>query len=799
MKIIKRFLAGVLVLVVLTVLAGLFFLKNLQNSAIPDYNKDVKLGGITSEVLILRDSFGIPHISAANEKDLYTAVGFAMAQDRLWQMDLLRRVTQGRLSEILGKDQAETDLLMRALRIEEKSEKILAGASPEILASLEAFAAGVNQYMAYYPLPPEFKILGYHPEPWKPLHSVNLIGYMSWDLSSGWETEMVFNQLSKVVSPNQLSELIPDVKNKEATVYPGFPLASVNPEDLILSASGNLEKLGVEVFSGSNNWAVAGKKSTTGKPLLANDMHLGLFAPGIWYQMHQQVEGKLNVTGLVLPGQPFVIAGHNDSVAWGMTNVMVDDIDFYAEKLNEDSTKYLLDGEWKDLLIKNEIIKTKEGETINRKLRFTHRGPIVNQFKKKAEVPLSVHWVGNEMSNEIGGVYLLNRAKNWTDFREAARNFVSVSQNIVYADVNGNIGLQCSAGIPVRTGDGIQIYPGDTSKYDWKGLVPFEELPFEYNPERGYVSSANNKTVPDDYPYIVSHWFATTDRIDRIRELLESKEQLNADDFAAIQADVKSKKAEQITPVFVAAIKSAQNLNETEKAVLATFEKWDYQLTAESPAAAVFEVLYRKVAENLVGDELTPELLKAIKGQKMLLENLLINIQNNNNSEWIDDKNTPEKESFPDVIVKSYKETIADLKAELGSDTEKWQWGKLHTFTISHPLGVVKMLDKAFHLNRGPFEMKGSYHTVGPYSYSYNNLYKVNHGASHRHIFDAGDWDASKTVIPTGTSGIPASPFYLDQTEMYLNNQYHADPFSKGEVEKAAKFRMKILPKQGRK
>ncbi len=478
-----------------------------------------------------------------------------------------------------------------------------------------------------------------------------------------------------------------------------------------------------------------------------------------------------------------------------MTNVMVDDIDFYAEKLNEDSTKYLLDGEWKDLLIKIEIIKTKEGETIEKKLRFTHRGPIVNPFKKKAEVPLSVHWVGNEMSNEIGGVYLLNRAKNWTDFRKAASNFVAVSQNIVYADVNGNIGLQCSAGIPIRTGEGISIYPGDSSKYDWKGLVPFEELPFEYNPERGYVSSANNKTVPDNYPYIVSHWFATTDRIDRIREMLEAKEQLNADDFAAIQADVKSKKAEHITPVFVAAIKSAGNLNETEKTVFSTFEKWDYKLTAESQAAAVFEVLYRKVCENLVSDELTPELLKAIKGQKMLLENLLINIQNNNNSEWIDDKNTPERESFADIILKSFKETVADLTAEQGSDPEKWQWGKLHTFTISHPLGVVKMLDKTFHLNRGPFEMKGSYHTVGPYSYSYNNLYKVNHGASHRHIFTTANWDESKTVIPTGTSGIPASQFYLDQTEMYLNNHYHADPFSKGEVEKAAKFRMKILPK----
>ncbi len=315
MKTVKRVLIGVLVLVVLVVLAGYFFLKNLQNSAIPNYNKEVKLGGITSEVSILRDTFGIPHIEAQNENDLYVAVGFAMAQDRLWQMDLLRRVTQGRLSEILGKDQAETDLLMRALRIEEKSEKILAGASPEIMESLEAFAAGVNQYMAYYPLPPEFKILGYHPEPWKPIHAVNLIGYMAWDLSSGWETEMVLNQLSKVVSPSQLNELIPDVNNMKTTVYPSFSLASVNPEDVILSASGNLEKLGVEVFSGSNNWAVAGEKSATGKPLLANDMHLGLFAPGIWYQMHLHVVGKLNVTGLVLPGQPFVIAGHNDSIA----------------------------------------------------------------------------------------------------------------------------------------------------------------------------------------------------------------------------------------------------------------------------------------------------------------------------------------------------------------------------------------------------------------------------------------------------------------------------------------------------
>ena len=795
MKTVKRVLTGLAVLVVLVVLAGLFFLKNLQKSAIPDYNKDIKLGGLNSEVTILRDTFGIPHIEAQNENDLYVAVGFAMAQDRLWQMDLLRRVTQGRLSEILGKDQVNTDLLLRSLRFEEKSEKILAGLSPEIKAALEAFSAGVNQYMAYYPLPPEFKILGYHPEPWQPVHSVNLIGYMAWDLSSGWGMELLLEQLKTKVTAQQLVELIPDLANAKTTVYADFGKPAIPVGETLLSASENLDALGAQVFYGSNNWAVSGAKSTSGKPILANDMHLGLNAPGIWYQMHQCVDGKLNVTGLVLPGQPFVIAGHNDSIAWGMTNVMVDDLDFYAEKLNDDSTQYLLDGQWKDLLVKTEKIKTKEGEEVEKTLRFTHRGPIVNDFKKEAATLVSIHWLGNEMSNEIRSVFLLNRAKNWSDFRDAVSTFRAVSQNIVYADAVGNIGLQCSAGVPIRAGNGIQVYPGDSSKYDWQGMVPFEELPFEFNPPRGYVSSANNKTVPDNYPYYISYWFATTDRIDRIREMLEAKPQLGTEDFAAIHGDVKSKKAEKFTPVFVTAIKTDPNLSETEKAALAKLESWNFELTRESQAASVFEILYRKTAENLIKDDLTPELFTAVKGQRMLLESLMQFILTNKTSAWVDDKTTTETETFENIVIRSFKETVADLTAEQGSDPENWNWGKMHTFTVSHPLGVVKMLDKAFHLNRGPFEMKGSYHTVGPYSYSYNNLYKVNHGASHRHIFDAGDWDASKTVIPTGTSGIPASPFYLDQTEMYLNNQYHADPFSKVEVEKAAKFRMKVVPK----
>ncbi|MBT6766740.1 MAG: penicillin acylase family protein, partial [Prolixibacteraceae bacterium] len=312
MKVFKQILTGLFILLTLLIFIGFFLLNNLRNGAVPDYNKNHRISGLTEEVTVLRDSFGVPHIIAENDADLYRSVGFTMAQDRLWQMDLLRRVTQGRLSEILGKEQVNTDLLMRSLRIQEKSEKIFAGAQPEIVEALEAFSDGLNQYIENYPLPPEFKVLAYKPEPWKPVHSINLIGYMSWDLTSGWGTEMTLHEMGKEIDMEQLLDLIPDLEKHNTASFPDFNLSIVNLDETILSANRELEKLGIEVFSGSNNWAISGKKSKTGKPLMANDMHLGLFAPGIWYQMHQVVEGKLNVTGLVLPGQPFVIAGHND-------------------------------------------------------------------------------------------------------------------------------------------------------------------------------------------------------------------------------------------------------------------------------------------------------------------------------------------------------------------------------------------------------------------------------------------------------------------------------------------------------
>ncbi|MDD4108003.1 MAG: penicillin acylase family protein [Prolixibacteraceae bacterium] len=793
---IKKIIFILFSITAVTLISAYLVLENVKKSALPDYNQDIQIPGLESKVTVMRDSFAIPHIFSRNESDLYKAVGFVMAQDRLWQMDLLRRVTRGRLSEVMGKDQLQTDLLMRALRIEEKSEDVLTQSSPEVIKALNDFCEGVNFYINNFPLPPEFRILGYKPEPWRPEHSINLIGYMAWDLASGWNNELLLHNIKKEVSTIHFEDLLPQDGKHSTLIYEELHIQENLPEETLLTAAGNLKNMGIEIFNGSNNWAVSGKKSATGKPLLANDMHLGLFAPGIWYQMHHVAGRSLNVTGLVLPGQPFVICGHNDSIAWGMTNVAVDDIDFYVETLNDDSTRYLLDGEWRNLLIKDIKIETKEGEVIRENLMFTHRGPLVNRFKDQKEPAISIRWTGNETSNEMKTIYLLNRAANWSDFRNAVKYFKSISQNIVYADVKGNIGLQCSAGVPKRPANGINIFPGDTSLYDWSGFVPFEELPFEFNPERGYVSSANNKTAPGDYPYIIGHWYAMSDRIDRIREMLEETEKHSVEDFCRIQSDFKSKKAEKWVPEFLVALNSESGWNEAESKALEKLKTWDFKMDKESQAASVFDIVYRKMGENLVKDELPSQLYEKYKNERILIENLNLNILPEKDSPWIDNISTPEKESFSDLIILAFKETVEELTHLTGQDPENWQWGKIHTFTLSHPLSVVKIADKAFNLSRGPFPVSGSYHTACPYSYSFKNLYKVNHGASHRHIFDLSGWDNSKTIIPTGTSGIPASDFYLDQTERYLSGSYHTDPFSKKAVLSNTLFSMDLTPQQ---
>ena len=797
----KRIILGItgIILILLGITAVLRY--RIAHKSVPDYNKDIQLNKITQNVEVYRDSLAIPHIYAKSEKDLYTAVGYLMAQDRLWQMDLLRRATTGNLSEIFGKDFIDTDMLMRSLRVTEKSHNVLDNTPKEIKTALEAFSSGVNQYIQNNKnqLPPEFNILQYKPKPWKPIHSINLIGYMAWDLTMPWSYEITLHKLRSKVGKMKAQSLIPDLSNQNSYVFPNYESDTIIRKmmDNLLAQNQKLEKLGLKVFSGSNNWAVSGKKSATGKPILSNDMHLGLFAPGLWQQMHMVVEDKLNVTGVVIPGQPFVISGHNDSIAWGLTNVMLDDMDFYKETIHpEDSGKYRLNGKWKNLKTETEQIPLKSGDTANRTIKYTHRGPIISKHKDIRNKAVSMRWIGNEYSNELRSIYLLNHAANWKEFKDAVKTFISVSQNIVYADVQGNIGLYCCAGIPIREGNGISIYPGDTTRYDWKGFVPFNQLPHTYNPESGFVASANNKTVDDDYPYYISHWFDLPSRINRIRSLLSEKDKLTVADFKRIQTDQTSNMAKRLKPEIINILEnSSDSFSETEKQALDKLKKWNAHYRKESKAALIFEKFYIEYVKSLTGDEFGDSLVGKFLSHDILVRNLVNKTFNDKNNEWINNISTKKQESFSDLVINSFQNTIKELKKEAGSNIEKWKWGNHHTLTLAHPLGEKKILDKIFNLNKGPFKVGGSYHTVCPYSYSLSNPYDADHGASHRQIYNLAAWDQSWSVIPTGNSGIPASKNYCDQTELYLNKKYHKDYFSKEKAKENSKYKMTFTKK----
>lgn len=794
MKIKKILIGGVIVL--LLALAGLLIFINIfAKKGLPDYNQTISIPGLEKKVTIYRDKYAVPHIYAENEHDLYLATGYVMAQDRMWQMDLIRRVTTGRLSEIFGEKMLKADMLFRTLDIPQKSKLVLDKASDEMMGYLNAYADGVNYYIEEHKgnFPLEFNVLRYTPDKWEPIHTINLIGYMAWDLAGGWNTEIVIYNLEKKLGTALIEEITPKF-DKHGPIFPDYVKAALVDklyENFVLSKD-KISHLGVQVLNASNSWAVSGVKSTTGKPILANDMHLGLNSPGIWFQMHQSIKGKLNVTGVALPGAPFVVCGHNDNIAWGMTNVMVDNLDFYIEKINPDNPdEYLYKGEWKKIRTKKEIIKIKDGDPKEFEVRTTGHGPIVSELKKDiTDMAISARWQGFEYSNEILGLYQLNTAENFEDFKVAASKFIAVSQNIVYADTKGNIGLVCAAGIPIRpTNDGTKVQPGWTGEHEWQGIVPFEERPVSYNPAKGFVSSANYNTA-ENFPYYINKWgFTGPYRLDRINEILKSKEKFSVKDIKEMQLDMKSKFSELLIKEIIAETEKKNDLTGLEKNALAILKAWDLSMDAGSSAAAIFENFQLCFIENTFKDQMGEDLYKGYIKNKHAVGFAVEQLWNTE-SQWFDNINTDKKETFTDIVQESFSDSIAKLEKEFGSSIDTWEWGKLHTFTLHHPLGSVKILDRIFKLNKGPYELGGSIHTIPQYAYTFLNPFKVNHGPSQRHVYDTSQWDNSFSVIPTGNSGIPASKHYCDQTKLYVNGEFHADYVSKSKVQENAEYTM---------
>lgn len=786
-RLLKKIGFLLLIVVIIGIITAYFYSNHLKNRALPDYNKIVDLELIDS-VEVYRDSFAVPHVYAKNEIDLYKSVGYLTAQDRLWQMDLLRRVTQGRVSEVVGEKAIKFDLLMRSLQLDKKSADIIEKSSDSLIHILQAYADGVNLYIKNNKdkLPQEFTILGYEPEQWKINHSVNLIGYIAWDLTPNYKAEIILEQIKRRLGDDLVNEFLPEANTNEV-VFPEFDFSDTTSlawYSVLENYSTIIDELGLTVFSASNNWAVSAQKSNTGNAMLANDMHLKFGLPGIWYQIHENVKDKLNVTGVLLPGQPFVISGHNDSIAWGLTNLRVDNIDFYEEKINaNDTTKYELNEDLIPITYKKEIIKYK-GEEKYFNVRYTHRGPIVSDWTELGnEKAISMKWAGSHLySSEVKGIWQLNKAKNWEDFSEALKEFGAVSQNVNYADTKGNIGLRTCGGIPIRKkGKGSFITPGWVDDYDWNGFVPFDSLPVSYNPQSNFVASANNKTVDDSYPYYINRWFCTPYRMERISDFLGEKDKVSIDDFKDLQNDYTSTFAKQFIPKIVTVL-TEQKLNNIETKGFKLLQNWDYKLESSSSEALIFENFCMEFLKATISDELGEELYTKFSSNGAITPIMVHKLSNSTSLALYDDVNTTTKESFEDCVIKAYKNALESIKSLHGENVDTWKWGNQHQLTIQHPLGKVKALDFIFNYNSKSYAVGGSFHTVSPYFYSYNEKGNVKNGASHRQIYTAGDWDNSYSIIPTGNSGLSNSPHYLDQLDLFIQGEYHPDYFSKEKV-----------------
>jgi penicillin amidase len=772
MKTIKIFLRILLILVGVAALIVIILVSLLRKAGLPDLSGDEKITGIVSDVRVIRDERGVPHIYASNTHDLYFITGYITAEERLWQMDMVRHATQGRLSELFKRDMTDTDYFLRALGMADKSKMLLDKEDPAVMETLMAYSDGVNAWITERgkKLPLEFRVLGYRPEPWTPTDIANIIGFIGWDLASVNLSDEINNyKLTEKLGPEKASELIPDWNLVDEVVYPDFKLSEEEMQHA-LSLIGSMkqaEEAGFYTFTGSNNWAVSGTRSETGKPILSNDMHMGLSVPGNWIQMHQVIPGELDVTGVVFPGEPYVIAGHNERIAWGMTNLNVDDIDLFVETVDSSGNNYLHNGEWLPFRNREEIIKISKDSSQTRVIKYSHHGPVISDMRGLKDVVLTMRWSGFDFSDEIRAVYLLNRAKTWDDFRDALSNFRSISQNFVYVDVDGNIGMQAGGGIPVRKGTGILPHRGDTDEFEWKGYVPFNLMPSSYNPAGGFVSSANERTVFSGYPFFISGDFAMPYRIMRIREMAAAKEILGVEDFKRMVTDDHSAYAAMLIPVILRAADKITDRDEDEGKALDALREWDYDMDASMIAPTLFEFIRMALARNIMSDE-----LKDLYGSSLGRQHdfYIYRMVKEGPDEWVDNVNTPEKETMDDIIALSFRDAVDTLKARHGSYGNSWKWGKIHTMTFRHPLGSIKILNMLFRLNSKTYNARGSYHTVE--AFAFNEDFESNHGASERHIFNTADWDKSLTIISTGTSGIPGSPFYLSQTERYMNNQF---------------------------
>jgi penicillin amidase len=804
--------------------------------AFPGYGGDLRLPGLTAPVTVYRDRFAIPQVYAENPADLYRAQGYLHAQERFWEMDFRRHVTAGRLAELFGASRVETDTYLRTLgwrRVARAELDIIAEDSRD---NLTAYASGVNAWLVEQgvlaredsasgepngAVSLEYSVLGlqnggYRIERWDPVDTLAWLKAMAWDLRGNMTDEFGRSALLAAgLSKEQVESLYPAYPFDRhrpivdgGTVVDGSfqpagragpaeaPIRAAAPElEAVHAALAKLPTLGGGGRGiGSNSWVLAGTRTATGKPILANDPHLSPTQPGIWMQMGLHCECGLDVEGFTFSGVPGVVIGHNDRIAWGFTNLNPDVTDFYLERI--DGNRYQVDGGWRDLDVRQETINAAGGKPVTVTIRATKHGPLLSDASKDMravwkDTAVALRWTALDPGNTIDALFTLNRAGDWQDFRRAAALFEVPAQNMVYADVNGTIGYQSPGRVPVRgKGDGKWPNPGWDSAYDWTGYVPFDELPSVRNPASGVIVTANNAVTGPQYPRFLTDDWSYGYRSQRITDMIAAAGPISLDDVQKMQFDNRNNLAPAIVPALLRV-----SLSGTPATAQALLRDWDFQQDAGSAPAAYFNAVWRHLLAD-VFDELPdgrPDGHKPDGGDRWF--EVMRALLANPTSAWWDDKRTTAVESQADILGRALRDAASELTERLGDKPSAWRWGALHTLTLRNQtfgksgIGAVEWL-----FNASAVETSGGTDAVNATGWDASVGYEVNAVPSMRMIVDLGNLDGSRWVNLTGVSGHAFSDHYTDQLELWRTGRMLPMRWSRDTIQREAHDTQRLRP-----
>ena len=774
-------------------------LSAMSRRRLPQIEGTLRLDGINEQVEILRDRWGVPHIYAQNQRDMFFAQGFAHAQDRLFQMELNRRTARGRLSELFGELSLDTDRTVRTFGFERLGRIDIDNTTDEMREIMESYARGVNAYLDHpgTRLPIEFTLLNHKPEPWEILDSMAFSRIMIWQLSHDWQSEIIRAEIAEKVGVEQAAELeINYLKSNPVTLPKGLEFNRLDPDGSLTKVRGPFLQRG----KGSNGWVVSPDRSETGHAVLCNDMHLNMSLPSLWYEVHMNAPGY-HTSGVSLPGLPMVMVGHNERISWGMTLAFTDAEDLFVEQFeNSDPPCYHFRGELRDADVLEEKIRVKGSrDPYIEKVIITHHGPIISDVVGYPQKRIAVQSMALVPTPALEGWYRLNTAAGWDDFIQAVKLIEAPQLNTIYADVEDNIGYWVTGKVPIRMkGDGRIPAPGWSGEYEWKGYVPFEEMPHALNPEEGILITCNNKIEADDYPYFLGGDYMNGFRSRRLSELIEEQKVLSEENHREFQMDLSCIPGQELVKKLADYESDDPELN----ILLEQLRTWDGKLTEETIGGSVYKVLRHFMVQNLLKSALEEDFVERVMGvgfHPILAGGnefygqdtvTLLRLIDNPDSWWVQ-KSGGRKA----LITKSLKQSSEWLQENAGKDPSDWKWGHLNKIGFEHPMSLQKPFDQVF--DRGPYPIGGdtdtlsqiAKHGIDP------DLNRVV-GASFRQIIDMSDLTKSVAIHAPGQSGRLGSPYYDNLIQMWLDGEYHPVLWTRSQVEGEVDQQLILKPEE---